>query len=360
MSKEMTPKERVTTAFACQIPDRVPIDYDANSGIDARLKAHFGLKPDDGEGLKNALGVDFRGVGPRYTGPRLHAEIPGRSVDAEWGIRYRWMEHASGGYWEQVDQPLKDADADAVAGWPMPSPDHYDYSTIEAACKRHERYAIHVGGPGLGDIINTAGFFFSMERVMMDMITDEPSFSILTDRRHAVQLEVTRRTLEAAKGAVDFMWMGEDLGTQIAPMISLDLFRRQIRPRIQKFVDLASAYNLPVMVHTCGSSSWAYEDFIEMGIKVVDTLQPEAKDMSPASLKARFGGRLAFHGCISTAGPVAYGSVEDTVSYVKKTLDIMMPSGGYCLSPTHSLQDNSPTENVVAMYEAAKEFGSYT
>lgn len=360
MSKQMTPKERVKTTFACQVPDRVPINYDANSGIDARLKAHFGLQPGDGEGLKQALGVDFRGVGPRYIGPRLHAEIPGRQVDPEWGIRYQWMEHASGGYWEQVDQPLKDADADAVAAWPMPNPDDYDYSGVAEACGRFGLYGVYVGHPGTGDIINTAGFYFGMERVMMDMITEEPSFAILTDHRHTVQLEVLRRTLEAARGGVDFLWLGEDLGTQIAPMISLDLFRKQIRPRMQKFVDLAGSFGLPVMIHTCGSSSWAYEDFIEMGIKVVDTLQPEARGMEPVSLKARFGGRLAFHGCISTAGVVAHGTVEDTVRDVRQTLETMMPGGGYCLSPTHSLQDNSPTENVVAMYEAAREFGRYS
>ena len=117
-----------------------------------------------------------------------------------------------------------------------------------------------------------------------------------------IQLETTRRILEAAKGGVDFLWLGEDLGTQKSPIISLNVFRRHIRPRYQKFCDLAKAYNAFVMIHTCGSSSWAYEDFIEMGMRAVDTLQPEAKDMSPSHLKQKFGGRLAFHGCISTAG----------------------------------------------------------
>ena len=101
------------------------------------------------------------------------------------------------------------------------------------------------------------------------------------------------------------------------------------------------------------------EDFIEIGIGVVDTLQPEAKDMAPEYLKKTFGGRLAFHGCISTAGPVASGTVADTIEYCRKTLDIMMPGGGYCFAPTHCLQDNSPTENVVAMYETAREYGRY-
>jgi len=96
-----------------------------------------------------------------------------------------------------------------------------------------------------------------------------------------------------------------------------------------------------------------------MGITAVDTLQPEAANMSPRYLKERFGGRLAFHGCISTAGPVATGSVADVVDDVRQTLEIMMPGGGYCLAPTHQLQDNSPTENVVAMYRAAREYGKY-
>jgi uroporphyrinogen decarboxylase len=96
-----------------------------------------------------------------------------------------------------------------------------------------------------------------------------------------------------------------------------------------------------------------------MGIDVVDTLQPEAKDMAPAYLKERFGDQLAFHGCISTAGPVAYGTVQEVVDDVCVTLKTMMPGGGYALAPTHQLQDNSPTENVVAMYEAAKKYGQY-
>ena len=71
------------------------------------------------------------------------------------------------------------------------------------------------------------------------------------------------------------------------------------------------------------------------------------------------GGRLAFHGCISTAGPVAFGTVDDVVRDCRETLEIMMPGGGYCFAPTHALQDNSPTENVVAMYEAARNYGGY-
>ena len=77
----MTSKKRVLTTFAHQEPDRVPINYYANPGIDRRLKTHYGLDEDDHEGLRERLGVDFRSVGAPYVGPKLHEDVPGRSVD---------------------------------------------------------------------------------------------------------------------------------------------------------------------------------------------------------------------------------------------------------------------------------------
>lgn len=354
----MNSKERVLTAFARQEPDRIPLNYFANPGIDWRLKQHFGLREDDHEGLRQVLGVDFRYVDALYIGPQLHADMPDRQVDS-WGIRRRWIEHETGGYWDYTDFPLQNATLEEIEAWPMPSPDHFDYSHIAERCKQMQEYCIVVGGAGLGDIINSAGMIRSMAQVLIDLITDDPAGLRYIDRRLDVQIEITCRTLEAAKGGIDLLWMGEDLGTQIGPLISLDLYRKHLRPRHQKIVDLGKRFNLPVVIHSCGSSSWAFDDFIEMGISVVDTLQPEARDMAPAYLKSRFGDRLAFHGCISTAGAVARGTAQETIDTVRRTLEIMMPGGGYALSPTHMLQDNSPTENVVAMYEAAHRYGQY-
>ena len=359
MSRTMISKERVLTAFARQEPDRVPINYSANPDIDRRLKAHYGLAADDNIGLRERLGVDFRHVGAPYTGARLHTERPERRVDPLWGWVTRYVEHESGSYWDYCDFPLQDADEETVANWPFPSPDDHDYSGVADACRKQQQYAVHCGGAGLACIMNTAGFLRGMEQVFVDLALDEAAGLLLIDRLLAVQLEVTRRTLEAAEGGVDFMWIGEDLGTQLGPIISMETFRKHIRPRQQPFFDLAKAYDLPVMIHTCGSSSWTYDDYLEMGLTVADTLQPEAVNMEPAYLKGRFGDRLAFHGCISTAGPVAYGTVDEVVQYCRDTLEIMMPGGGYCFAPTHSLQDNSPTENVVAMYQTAHQYGRY-
>ena len=217
----MSPKERVLATFALRKPDRVPIDYYANPGIDGRLKTHYGLAPDDHEGLRQALGVDFRYIGAPYVGPKLHndAQEEGIQVDI-WGIHRRWVAHESGGYWDYCDFPLQDATPEEIEAWPMPSPDDFDYDRVPELCKQYGNYAVVAGNAGLGDIINSSGMVFHMERVLIGLITDDPALLRYIDRRLDVLHEVTRRTLEAASGGIDVLQMGEDLGTQIGPMIS--------------------------------------------------------------------------------------------------------------------------------------------
>jgi uroporphyrinogen decarboxylase len=354
----MASKERVLKAFARQVPDRVPINYFSNPGIDGRLKAHFGLADNDHEGLRRKLAVDFRGVDAPYVGPTLHPEPPDRKVDI-WGIRRRWIANESNGYWDYCDFPLRDAALEQIEAWPLPSPDHFDYSKIAAQCEQHKEFAIHAGGPGTCDIINKDAMLRTMEQVLVDLMVDDAAGLLLIERSTTLWLQIMERILEAGKGAIDLFWMGEDLGTQRSATISLELYRKHLRPRHQLFVDLAKSYNVPVMLHSCGSSSWAFNDFIEMGISVIDTLQPEAFEMAPAFLKQQYGSRLSFHGMISTAGELAFGTPSQVEEAVRTTLETMMPGGGYALAPTHEIQDNSPTENVVAMYEAAQKYGRY-
>lgn len=358
MKERINSKERVKRAFSHVEPDRVPIDYLYNPGIDTRLKAHYKLKPNDDEGLKHILGVDFREVSAPFIGPERFQPVEERRID-EWGIRTRWIEHATGGYWDYCDFPLKNADLDEILKWPIPEVDDFDYAALLEQCGRLKDYYLVLGNPGIGDFINMTGMIRTMEIVLMDLFENIKETLTFMDRKLNLQLQMLERCLDLANGAIDMLWIGEDLGTQIGPILSLDLFRHHLRPRHQKIVDLGKAYEIPIMIHSCGSSSWAFDEFIDMGISVIDTLQPEAKNMDPAYLKDRYGERLSFHGCISTAGPVVDGTLEETVQDMRKKLDTLMPGGGYAMSPTHQLQDNSKTENVIAMYETTREYGRY-
>jgi len=344
----MNSKERVTNAFNKKEIDHIPMNYLCNIDIDHRLKKYYALDVNDNDGLLKALNVDFRGVGHNYIGERLHEEKEGIFVDPCFGVNTRWIEHETGGYYDYCNFPLAGLDYDTAKNWKMPNPDDFDYADLKKQCEKYKDYYItYMNQP---DIINATGMIMGMEDVLVGLMTDDEGVLTYIDRRLEVQLEQTKKTFEVAGDYIDCLWIGEDLGTQHTPLISLDLFRKHIKPRHKKFVDVAKKYGKKVMLHSCGSSSWSYNDFIEIGVDIVDTLQPEATNMQPKYLLDTYGDKLCFHGMISTAGPLAYGTVDDVIANCKETLDIMY-GHGYAMAPTHAIQDNSPTENVVAMYE---------
>ena len=355
--ESMTARRRVLNTFAHQKADRVPINYFTNPTIHASVTAALGCA--DYESFMQAIGVDYRGVGAHYAGPLIFPEIPGLAVDPVYGFYTKWIANEYGGYHDFCNFPLQGASSEQIHAFKFPSPDDFNYDGIPSAAAHYADYAIFCGGAGTGDIINSIGRVMGMEDTLVGIYTEDEAVLGLIDRKLGMELEITERTLDKLKGRADFLWLGEDLGSQHAPMISLELYRKIFRPRHQRFIDLAKSFNIPVMIHTCGASSWVYEDFIEMGVTAVDTLQPEAADMSPQSLVERFGGRLSFHGCISTCGPLAYGTPEQTTAYCRDILALMLPNGGYHFAPSHQIQDNTPVANVIAMYQAAHDYGVY-
>jgi len=350
----------VQKTFNYEKTDRVTIGYDSNPVIHKNLCAALGVDSNDYEAINEALGVDYRSINAPYIGPELFPAPKDRIINQLEGSVMRWVEHETGGYWDFCDFPLKNATDDMFESFAIPNPDHFDYDEALAKAKSYDnKYGLYVGNAGTPDVINSNGRIMGMEDVLCHLALESEAAMQFINRRADFQFSMLERTLEKCKGHIDFMWLGEDLGTQIAPMIGLDLYRDTLKPIHKRFAELALSYNIPSIIHTCGSSSWVYEDFIEIGIKGVDTLQPEAVNMSPEYLVKHFGGRLNFRGFISTAGPLAYGTVEDVRDDCIKTLDIVMPARGYHFAPTHQIQDNSPVENVLMMYQTAHIHGVY-
>jgi len=361
----MTAKERTKRTFFREKTDRVPMKYEANAGIHKRVSNALGIYDCDHIKVCEALGTDYRSANVKYNGPNLFKAVDGCNTDPVYGFYTRWVENQYGGYMDFCNYPLKNVSDDEIASFPVVNADDYDYSTVCEKLKRFKDYGIFIGGAGMCDVMNSLERLMGMEDILINLHTENEATIELMNRKNEMELGMLDRILNISKGQVDFLWMGEDLGTQNAPMIGLDLYRRTLKPQHKKFIDLAKAYNIPVLFHACGSSSWVYDDLIEMGVTAVDTLQPEAKDMSPLYLKEKFGDRLAFHGCISTGGALGFGTESDVINTVKNTLEIMMQPAsnatgdGYFLSPTHWIQDTSPAKNVIALYQAGHDFGRY-
>ena len=347
----MTSKERVLAAINHLPSDRTPIQTYLTPEIQQKLMEHFGYT--DPEDLLKILGVDLRLVEPVYAA-ELPPLPPGSDLVDEWGTGYFMFDHGHGGAYPEPNHLalLALKTMDDVEAYPWPSPDNWDYSTVEAQCDAHAEYAVCAGGAGRPDIVNGVGRGRSMEQVLIDIITEDPVGVAIIDKRCDCYFEVIRRTLEAGKGKIDILCLGEDTGNQNGPMFDPAVFDAFFRPRIQRFIDLGHDFGCKVMMHSCGDTRKLQSRFIEMGLDVLDAMQPEPAGMNPEELAVETNPKLAFCGLISTQQTLPFGTPEDCRAEARHRLNLFR-NGGYVFSPAHNIQANTRLENVFAIYEEA-------
>lgn len=344
----MNSRERVMAAVNHKETDRVPVQLYTTPEIWDSLAAHFGA-----DLVFERLGIDFRHVAPRWCGAPLTPPAGCDHAD-EWGVGYRYVSFRGGAYAEASYLPFKDMKSlDEVEAYPWPSADDFDYSDIEAQCDSFSRYAVCCEGAGTPDILNGVSRGRGMERVMMDIMMEDPAGIAIIDKRCDILYERSRRTLEAANGKIDILCLGEDCGNQGGPMFPLPVFEAFFRPRLERFYDLAHQFGAKAMMHSCGSTRKLMPVFVEMGLDILDAMQPEPAEMVPEEIKAEVGDKLAFCGLISTQQTLPFGAEEDCRKEARHRLRVMTSNGGYIFAPAHCIQPDTPLANVLAIYEEA-------
>jgi uroporphyrinogen decarboxylase len=344
----MTSKERVLCSLSWQEPDRVPIQTYLTPEMHEKLQKHFG-----GKDVLECFGVDFRHVGPPFKG-KIKPSHDGIHYGI-WGEGYRCVSHGQAGtYSEAVDLALAELQTmDDVAKYPWPTPDDFDYTTISEQCDKIKDFAIILGGAGDPDIVNGVSRCRGMEQVVMDIaLRDEVGLAII-DKRVNLSYEVLRRSLVAAKGKVTILGLGEDCGNQNGRMFSPKDWDEVFRPRLKKFYDLAHEFGAKAMMHSCGDTHEIMPSYIEMGLDILDAMQPEPKGMKPETIRALCKGKLAFCGLISTQDTLPFRTEADCRKEARHRLDVIAKGGGYIFSPAHCIQPDTPLENVLAIYEEA-------
>ncbi|MDH5174875.1 MAG: uroporphyrinogen decarboxylase family protein, partial [Elusimicrobiota bacterium] len=154
--------------------------------------------------------------------------------------------------------------------------------------------------------------------------------------------------------------IGDDMGTQSQPFMSIEDFRKHIKPYWAELIKEIKKYTeAKILLHCCGSIYPLINDIIEVGFDVLNPIQPLAHQMEPKRLKKDFGDRISFLGGIDIQRLLPFGTPDEVKQGVRKVIGTLAPGGGYILAPSHNIEPDTPPENVVAMYEAAKEFGTY-
>lgn len=258
-----------------------------------------------------------------------------------------------------LNRPLKDAITVAeVQNYTWPDPAWMDVSHIrEEVLSYDDQYAI-LGGdwsPYWHDALDLMSFTNLSYRMY-----DTPEVvNALLEHITDYYIGVNQHIFEATADIIDIFFVGNDFGGQTGPLISDKIFRRFFLPHLKRLIDLGHDYGLKVLMHCCGGFVPLIPAMIESGLDGLQALQPTCRGMNPVDLKTEFGDKIVLMGGVDTQLLIE-GTPDQARAETRKVIDIMKPGGGYICSPSHDyLLPETPVENVVAHYEAIRDFGSY-
>ena len=231
-----------------------------------------------------------------------------------------------------------------------------DDSRFDEVKKQVEQ--IHKDGyASLGDmqttIWETAWYMRGMNELMMDMMADEELSNYHFDRVTKIAL---RKAELFAKAGVDIIFLGDDIGMQSSIMMSKELYSEHIKYRLKKIIDKIREIKPDTIIfyHSCGYVEPFIPDLIEVGIDVLNPVQPECMDFE--KIFAEYKGALSFHGTVGTQSVMPFGTPDDVRDVVRKNVKIAGNKGGLFIAPTHLLEPEVPWENIMAYVNTIKEF----
>ncbi len=345
----MTSRERVMAVFSGELPDRVPAWCGMSDEFRAKALAELDT---DEEGLLRTVGDDFRRVFAEYRLPQPAAE-DGR-VRTIFGIEREGL-----GYGQPVSHPLADAAIDDVHAYPWPTADCVDVSGMRSAIEAWGgAYAI-LGGdwsPYWHDAIDMLG----MENLYMNMYDDPALVDALLKHLVDYYVDASNKIFEAAGDLIDIFFIGNDFGSQNGPLLSPAMFERFLLPHLRRLIDLGHDFGLPVQLHCCGGFAPLIPLMIDAGLDALHSVQPSCRTMDLAELKQSFGDRIVFNGAVDSHHVLIEGDRDAVVRGTREVLEIMMPGGRYIGGASHdTILEETPVENVLAMFETIREHGRY-
>jgi len=382
----MTSRERLLTALDHRQPDRVPIDLGGNqTGIHKfayeKLLARLGLNEEivimdlvqqlakPSEAVLQRLRVDTRyiwaGGAASFKGGVVKRERNGHvwnDFTDEFGITWSMPEEHPY-YFDISHSPLAGLTLQQIKDYPFPKGD--DPSRFKGlrdralAIKRETPYAVVSGISGV--VYEFCWYLRGLENLFADMIEQPEVFEAILDRTLKFWMDWFRLFLDEAGDVVDVIMIGDDLAGQGGPLFSPRIYRAIVKPRHKRLVQyIKSRTRAKLWYHSCGSIVTYLPDLLDNGIDILNPVQISAKDMAPAMLKARFGDKVVFWGGgVDSQHVLPRGTTEQVRENVRANLEAFKPGGGYVFNNVHNIQADVPPENVLAMFDAAYEFGKY-
>jgi uroporphyrinogen decarboxylase len=278
----------------------------------------------------------------------------------EWGVKWK----RSAYYFEQVEHPLEGKSYEDIKNYRFPDPE----DTLKVEELRNELSAYLEENPyyviplsqSYGGLLETAMWIRGYTDFYLDIGTGSKECEYLLDRINEYFIVWNRHYLDSVDGKADIVAIGDDYGMQDRTILSPEMWRKYIKPRYGELINsIKSAYpDVNLFHHSCGSIYPIIDDLIEIGVDILNSIQPTARDMEPEKLKNRFGDRITFHGGIDVQNLLPFGTPREIKDEVKRRLDILAENGGYIIAPSHNIQAGTPADNIIAFYDAVNEYAA--
>jgi uroporphyrinogen decarboxylase len=382
----MTSRQRVLKALNNQIPDRVPIDLGGfQTGIHKKayieLLDYLGIEDDliimdpvqqlarPCEKLLERFHVDIRYIcahGPdSFKGGIERNTRDGKlwhDLKDEFGVVWS-MPDDQQLYMDISHHPLADATIKDLADYPFPDggdPTRFTGVREKALELRNETpYAISTGISGV--VYETCWYMRGLERWFTDMIENPGFCEALLDQTLKFWLDYFDGFLAEVGDFIDIVMIGDDLAGQSGPLFSPDFYHKVVKPRQKKLVrHIKSLTKAKIWYHTCGACYKYIPELIDNGIDILNPVQIGLPNMEPERLKNEFGRQLVFWGGgIDAQHVLPFANPEEIRNHVRENLEIFKSGGGYVFNNVHNIQVGVPPENIVALFDAAYEFGFY-
>lgn len=369
----MTPRERVQATLNHKTPDRLPVDLLGTAGCLTdpayfALRDYLGLKGEGrifrkgentsyyDEGVLESLGVDFRRVWLRAPREWQPVVMHDGAVSDEWGVLRRRF-----GNYQTFSAPLAEATADDLDRYPWPNP--FDAGRVEGLAEEARLlreatdYAVCARAPSLG-LFDMAMRLRGMENFLIDMVDDERYATALIRRILEVQLGLYQVFLDAVGPYVDMVETSDDYAGEQNLLISPKSFATIIAParrELNEFIK-SRAPHVKIFLHSDGAVIKLIPQFIEIGVDVLNPVEPDARGNTVQALKC-FRSELVFHGHLDSKGALR-GSKDDVRREIKRVVEGLGSGASYIMAPTNHVQPDIPPENLVEAYRYVREIGS--
>ncbi len=359
----MKHRERVLTALNHTEPDRCPMQISFTPEFADRLEADLQIK---GQGLHNPHGggntyalersldedMLLTSVGwvNGYYQPGYQA-VP--SYQDEWGVTWRVVEYSTrfgkGKYTEPFGHPL--AEDAAIEAYLPPDPHRHELYVESERVVREFKQEYWIVGVTPTTIFECAWALRGLKQLIMDMVADPGKANAILDIPFNYHKVVTQKLVQSG---VDMVWLGDDVGGQKAMLMSPKMWRTYFKPRMAELISALRSLNpaIKIAYHTDGVVYPIIPDLIEIGIDVLNPIQPLAMD--PVRLKQDYGDRLCFWGTLDIQHTLPFGTPHEVREEILTRLKTIGRAGGLVIGPTHNLQLDTPLENFWAMVDTIR------